>query len=79
MGKDMGDNRVTTREFYDKLTQVELRLLARLDNMCDDIRDLQLSKAELEGKADQRSIYVAYLMSILSLAMAGLSLYLATF
>jgi hypothetical protein len=67
-------DRVTTREFYDKLTAVELRLMKRLDDVRVDIRDLQISKATLEGKADQKAVYWAYFISSVGTILAVISL-----
>jgi hypothetical protein len=67
-------DRVTTREFYDKLTAVELRLMKRLDDVRVDIRDLQISKATLEGKADQKAVYWVYFISSVGTILAVISL-----
>ena len=66
--------RVTTREFYEKLQEVEQRIMDRLDVMNKDILQLQISKALLEGKADQRSVTWACLISIVGVIIAVISL-----
>lgn len=69
------NGRVTTREFYEKLTAVELRIMSRLDIMSEDILQLQLSKALLEGKADQKSVHLAYLVSVMGIILALVGLF----
>jgi len=76
---DMNGNRVTTREFYDKLTEVELRLIARLDRMSEDILALQLSKAELAGKADQSELGTVRTLAFIGIAISMLSVCLKVF
>ena len=73
----MSNNKTYTEvvlEFIGRLDIVEQRFIKRLDTMSLDIRDLQLSKATLEGKADQKSVYFAYLISAIGIILGAVSL-----
>jgi hypothetical protein len=45
-----------------------------IEKLISDIKTLQLSKANLEGKASQQSVLVAYLISIIGIIIALISL-----
>ena len=73
----MGNGKTYTEvlvDVYERIDVVEQRIVKRLDDMRRDIRDLQLSKATLEGKADQKSVYVAYLISAVGIVLGAVSL-----
>jgi len=46
------------------------------DKLADDVKDLQLSKAELAGKASQSSVNIAQVISIIAIAASFISLIL---
>ena len=74
---DMSNGKTYTEvvlEVIDRLDVVEQRIVKRLDDMSLDIRDLQLSKATLEGKANQSSVHVAYLISGIGIILAVMGL-----
>jgi len=47
-----------------------VRLERELDEIQKEVLKLQISKALLEGKADQKSVYVAYLLSLIGLIIS---------
>ena len=69
------NGRVTTREFYEKLMATEQRIMSRLDTMGEDILQLQISKAVLEGKADQKAVYLVYIISAIGIVLSLISLF----
>ena len=46
-----------------------------MEKLQQDIKTLQISKANLEGKASQQSVLIAYLISIISLCIALISFF----
>jgi hypothetical protein len=43
------------------------------DQVCDDVKDLRESRAELKGKADQSSVNIAYLIGFIGIIIAVLT------
>ena len=54
------------------LTKSEYNLIH--DRVVDDIRILRESKASLEGKASQKSVNIAYIISAMSILLAVIAL-----
>ena len=49
------------------------------DQVCSDVRELRESRAELEGKASQKSVNLAVILTVFALFLSALGVILALF
>ena len=64
---------VAARETAARVDTETKSLAARVDDVADDVKSLQLAKAVLDGKASQSSVNIALVISILGLLVASVA------